>query len=115
MNTPFFKMFKFLYCIFFCTLFFCFFAIFKTGKIDEKRLEILNSLKKLSKQGKTLHYSNRLLKLYIIHVVQSNENFLLVSKKLSDFINSLCFNNFFCAILQNDKNFYVKSPVSCIY
>jgi hypothetical protein len=50
-------------------------VIFETQKIGENRLDILNSPKKLPKQGKKGNYSNSFLKLYIIHVVQSDEKF----------------------------------------
>jgi hypothetical protein len=53
--------------------FLLFLVIFKTQKIGEKRLNILNSPKKLPKQSKNGNYSNSFLKLYIIHVVQSDE------------------------------------------
>jgi hypothetical protein len=51
------------------------FSHFPNSKNKENRLDILNSPKKLPKKGKKGNYSNSFLKLYIIHVVQSDEKF----------------------------------------
>ena len=90
-------------CIFLYT-FLLFFSIFQNEKIGEKRLEILNTPKKLSKQGKTLHYSNRLLKLYIIHVVQSDEKFFSCLKSYHFLAVLYVSNNFFISNVKMTKN-----------
>ena len=45
----------------------------------------------------------------IIRFVQNAEKFFLLSEKLSNSIDSLCFDNFFYAILQNDEKLVQKA------
>ena len=104
---------NFVLCIFLYT-FLLFFSIFQNEKIGEKRLEMLNTPKKLPKQGKTLYYSNRCLKLYIIHVVQSDEKFFSCLKSYQILLILYVLSNFFMSFVKMTKNQRKKSDLLCI-
>lgn len=89
-------------------------VIFQTQKIGKNRLDILNSPKKLSKQNKNSDYSNRLLKLYIIHVVQSDEKFFSCLKSYHFLAFLYVFSNFFISNVKMTKNQRKKSDLLCI-